>query len=193
MLKQISTLGCCGLDCGLCPRYYTEGSSKCPGCGGEGFETKHPSCSFITCCVKKKNLEVCAECGDFPCAKFDKETGAADSFVTHRRVIQNQRCIKQNGIANFIEQQKHRMSFLTKMLEGYDDGSCKSFFCLAATLLSVQSLNEALVKAEQEIKAKAVGKEDTKSKAKILKDILNAFAEEEKEELKLRKASGIGK
>lgn len=187
MLKQIPTLGCCGLDCGLCPRYYTEGSSKCPGCGGEGFETKHPSCSFITCCVKKKNLEVCGECGDFPCAKFEKETGATDSFVTHRRVMQNQNDIKQYGIDNFIEQQNQRMSFLTRMLEGYDDGSCKSFFCLAATLISLQNLNEALLKAEQEMKAKTIGKDDKKSRAKILKDILNTLASAENEELKLRK------
>gem|GEM_PF-3991072 len=23
----------CGLNCGLCPRYYTDGASRCPGCG----------------------------------------------------------------------------------------------------------------------------------------------------------------
>jgi hypothetical protein len=187
MLKKLSTFGCCGLDCGLCPRYYTEGTSKCPGCGGDDFEKKHPSCSFITCCVKKKNLEVCAECGDFPCAKFEKETGETDSFITHRRVLQNQSYIKQYGINAFVEQQNQRMSFLHTMLEGYDDGKCKSFFCLAATLLSLPSLNESLVKAEQEIKEKVIGQNDTKSKAKILKEILNTFASEENEELKLRK------
>ncbi|HEX3046252.1 MAG TPA: DUF3795 domain-containing protein [Bacillota bacterium] len=187
MLRKIPALGCCGLDCGLCPRYYTEGSSKCPGCGGADFETKHPSCSFITCCVKKKNLEVCAECADFPCVKFEKETGEADSFVTHRRVMQNQSFIKQYGVASFVEQQSQRMSLLGKMLDNYDDGNCKSFFCLAATLLSLQSLNGALVKVEEEIQAKAIGKDDTKSKAKIIKEILNTFAKEENEELKLRK------
>src|SRR4030043_2461389 len=68
--KEYPTIGVCGLDCGLCPRYYTQGTSRCPGCGGPDFFNKHPSCSFITCCVKKKNLEVCAECSDFPCSKF---------------------------------------------------------------------------------------------------------------------------
>jgi hypothetical protein len=24
------TIGCCGIDCGLCPRYYTDGPSRCP-------------------------------------------------------------------------------------------------------------------------------------------------------------------
>jgi hypothetical protein len=98
MSKKFYTLGCCGLDCGLCPRFYTEGSSKCPGCYGLDFENKHPSCSFITCCVKKNGLEVCGECSDFPCPKFDKETGENDSFITHRRVILNQNLIKESGI-----------------------------------------------------------------------------------------------
>jgi hypothetical protein len=70
LTKKYPTIGVCGLDCGLCPRYYTVGSSRCPGCGGPDFLNKHPSCSFITCCVKKKNHEVCAECSEFQCSKF---------------------------------------------------------------------------------------------------------------------------
>lgn len=187
MNKKIPTLGCCGLDCGLCPRFYTEGSSKYAGCCGVDFEKKHPSCSFITCCVKKKNLEVCAECGDFPCPKFDKETGETDSFITHRRVISNQNLIKESGIAAFIEQQNKRMRLLKTTLECYDDGRCKSFYCLATALLSLKSLNESLIKADQAIKKKSVGKEDLKGRAKILREILNQYASEEDEELKLRK------
>ena len=187
MSKKFDTLGCCGLDCGLCPRFYTEGSSKCPGCYGLDFENKHPSCSFITCCVKKKGLEVCGECSDFPCPKFDKETGETDSFITHRRVLLNQNSIKESGITFFIEQQNRRMSLLQTMLECYDDGSCKSFYCLATALLSLKSLNESLVKTDKEIKEKSVGKEDLKGRAKILREILNQCASEENVELKLRK------
>lgn len=187
MNKKLFTIGCCGLDCGLCPRFYTEGSSRCPGCCGVDFENKHPSCSFITCCTKKKNLEVCGECNDFPCIKFAKETGDRDSFLTHRRVIQNQNFIKDSGIGTFIEQQKKRMALLQTLLKYYVDGNCKSFFCLAATLLSLKSLNESLLKAEKEIQAMSVGKEELKVKAKIMRNILNQLAAEENEELKLRK------
>jgi hypothetical protein len=59
-IKAYPTLGCCGLDCGLCSRYYTVGTSRCPGCCGPEFFDKMPSCAYITCCVKKKGLEVCA-------------------------------------------------------------------------------------------------------------------------------------
>ena len=187
MLKKIPTLGCCGLDCGLCPRFYSEGTSRCPGCCGDDFENKHPSCSFITCCVKKNNLEVCAECVDFPCAKFAKETGETDSFVTHRRVMQNQYFIRRYGIPVFIQQQDERMCLLKHLLQCYDDGRSKSFFCLAVTLLTLKSLNEAIVKAEIKIGEKSIGKDDLKNKTKILKEILNQFAQEENEELRFRK------
>jgi hypothetical protein len=109
MNKKYYTLGCCGIDCGLCPRFYTSGSSKCPGCCGADFKEKHPSCSFVTCCFKKSNIEVCAECAKFPCEKFDNETGDADSFITHGRVMKNQKFIKENGIDIFIKQRvSHR-------------------------------------------------------------------------------------
>jgi len=73
------------------------------------------------------------------------------------------------------------------MLESFDDGRCKSFYCLATALLSLKSLNESLLKADKIIKEKSIGKEDFKSRAKILREILNQCASEENEELKLRK------
>jgi hypothetical protein len=134
-------------------------------------------------------LEVCAECIDFPCAKYKRETGETDSFISHRKVIYNQNFIKRYGIVKFAEQQSIRMSLLETMLEYYNDGNCKGFFCLAATLISLEGLNKALLIAEQEVKEQAIRKDDLKSKAKILKDILAQFADEENIELKLQKNS----
>ena len=171
-IRKHVTIACCGIDCGLCPRFYTAGSSHCPGCGGEGFEQKHPSCSFVTCCVKKRGLEVCAHCNEFPCGKFDKETGKRDSFVTHRRVMSNQRLIAEVGLDHFLEQQAERMAFLETALMRYDDGKIKSYFCLAAALLSIDSLQQALSLAE---------------KGECLRDALKRFAEAEGQELVLKK------
>ena len=67
------------------------------------------------------------------------------------------------------------------MLKYFDDGRSKSFYCIAATLLSIKSLEKAL---EQAKKAKT---EDIKIRAKRLREILDKFALEEKVELKLRK------
>lgn len=188
MSRKYPTVGVCGLDCGLCPRYYTVGSSRCPGCCGPEFFNKHPSCSFITCCVKKKNLEVCAECDEFPCPKFESEgENAFDSFVTHRKTVQNLNFIKENGMAKFIEQQKKRIVSLELMLKQFDEGRSKSFYCIAATLLSITDLEIALNKSEQKLKADMTKSEDIKTKAHILKNILNELASYKGIELKLKR------
>jgi hypothetical protein len=82
-IKKYDSIGCCGIDCGLCPRFYTKGDSACPGCGGLNFKEKHPSCGFLTCCGIKKGLEVCSDCDDYPCKRFESEINGYDSFVTH--------------------------------------------------------------------------------------------------------------
>ena len=171
-LRKYPTIGCCGIDCGLCPRCYTEGASRCPGCGGEGFEDKHPPCGYVTCCVKKHRLNVCAECAEFPCPRFDNETGEWDSFVLHRKVMPNQRLITEIGIDEYIKRQRERISFLETVLARYDDGRSKSFFCIAATLLSIESLKRALALVES---------------GEPLKGVLSRFAEAEGQELKLRR------
>jgi len=73
-LKKYETIAACGIDCGLCPRFYTKGNSACPGCGGLNFKEKHPSCGILTCCVIKNGFETCAECKDFPCSRFKTES-----------------------------------------------------------------------------------------------------------------------
>lgn len=187
-IKRYPTIGCCGLDCGLCPRYYTAGSSRCPGCCGVDFLKKHPGCGYITCCVKKKALEVCAECDEFPCSKFESWLvggGEYDSFLTHVKANDNMNFMKAHGVEKFIELQGRRIRLLEVMLKGYDDGRSKSFFCIAATLLPIEALETALKRVEEEIEAKALG--DVKTRSKILKELLNNFAFREGIELKLRK------
>lgn len=189
-IKRYPTLGCCGLDCGLCPRYYTFGSSRCPGCCGADFFNKHPSCSYITCCVKKKGLEVCAECDDFPCSKLKPLLESCieyDSFLTYKKVQYNLDFIKKYGIDKFIKQQDERIKFIEKMLENFNDGRSKSFFCIATALLSIEDLKIALDKTKQKIKEGEIGLKDVKNKAKILKKFLNEFATQKGIELKLRK------
>ena len=176
--KKYPTIGVCGLDCGLCPRYYTKGTSRCPGCAGLDFFNKHPSCSFITCCVKKKNLEVCAECSDFPCSKFKskeeyQQIKESSSYPSYKKVIPNLNFIKQHGIVKFIEQQKERIMLLETMIENFDDGRSRSFFCKTAALLDLTDLRSSLDKAIEKIKEDMIKQDDIKNKAKVLKSIFS--------------------
>jgi hypothetical protein len=165
-LKKFPTIGVCGLDCGLCPRYYTKGPSRCPGCGGPDFLNKHPSCSFITCCVRKKNLEVCGQCPDFPCSKFKTEKEyqrleESSSYPPYRAVMSNLNFIKEHGIKKFIDLQKKRMKLLEKMIDNFDDGRSRSFFCRAACLLDVKNLESSFNKAIGKIKTEIIESDDT--------------------------------
>lgn len=141
-MKCSYTIGCCGIDCGLCPRFHTNGVSTCPGCCGTNFTNKHPSCGFVTCCVHKKGLETCAECGEFPCPRFDKEASGYDSFVTHRKVFPNLESIRSNGMDSFLDVQKIRMDLLSHLLKNFDDGRSKSFYCLTCALFPIDMINE---------------------------------------------------
>jgi len=189
--KTYPIIGACGLDCGLCPRYYTAGVSRCPGCCGPGFVNKHPMCSVITCCVKKNNLEVCAECSEFPCSKF-KETGGyqaleTSSYPPYRKIMPNLNFIKEHGIKSFVEQLEKRIKLLETMIENFDDGRSRSFFCRATALLNLTGLESSLDRAAQKIKTDTIKPDDIKIKAKILKELLNETGVREGIELKSKK------
>ena len=176
--KKYPTIGVCGLDCGLCPRYYTEGPSKCPGCAGTNFFNKHPSCSFITCCVKNRNLEVCSECSDFPCAKFKSaneynQLKENSSYPSPKKILPNLYFIKEYGIKIFIEGQKKRIRLLEKMLCKFNDGRSRSFFCRAALFNDITALTNSIKKAEKIFKTNKIRQIDMKSKANILRKIIN--------------------
>jgi hypothetical protein len=184
IMKKYPTIGVCGLDCGLCPRYYTVGPSRCPGCSGPDFPNKHPSCSFITCGVKKKNLEACGECPDFPCPKFKSEeeyrhVKESPSYPPYRNVLPNLHAIKEHGIESFIQQQRKRIDLLEKMIKDFDDGRSRSYYCRSAALLDPADLETSLAAAGQRIKADHVPPNDRKTKTKILRGLLDELAAKE--------------
>ncbi len=181
IMKRYPTIGVCGLDCGLCPRYYTVGPSRCPGCAGPDFFSEHPSCSFITCCVKKRNLEACGECPGFPCSKFKSEEEyrqmkESSSYPPCRKILPNLNSIREHGIKAFVEQQRRRISLLEKMIADFDDGRSRSYYCRSAALLDLADLESSLRAAVRKVKADHVRPNDVKTKAGILRSILDDFA-----------------
>lgn len=179
-VKRCSTIGCCGIDCGLCPRFHTKGASACPGCCGEGFKEKHPSCGVVTCCSSKRGFETCADCGDFPCHRFKTESAGADSFVTHKKMFPNLDFIKSNGIELFVDQQQNRIDVLTDFLQKCDDGRSKGFYCISCALLPMDKLLDShryMVSIGDSV--------DTKEKSKMLKNYLQLIAKDLMVDLKL--------
>jgi hypothetical protein len=185
--KVIHIVGCCGLDCGLCPRFYTEGTSKCDGCGSE-YSYAAVGCTIYRCCVQANELETCAQCTEFPCSRItDAWDDEYDSFLTHRKMRANLTSIKDNGITGHVHTLETRMKLLRELLDAFNDGRSKSYYCLAATLLSITDLETSLMKAKQRFKTECIQVDDRKTRTKILKEFLNSHAENEGLELKLRK------
>ncbi len=194
-VKRYPEIGCCGIDCGLCPRYHTDGPSRCPGCSGPGFFEVMSGCGNITCCVTKKGLEVCGECDEFPCKRFESwldeaPSGVTDSFVTHRRTKPNLEFIRDAGLEPFVEQLRERMGLLETMLGGYNEGRSKSRYCLAAALLPIDGLRTALRDAEASVEAEGIPAGDLKARAKVLRGLLDELALREGVELKLGAKKG---
>jgi hypothetical protein len=180
-MKRYPTIGVCGLDCGLCPRYYTAGLSRCPGCAGPDFPSKHPSCSFITFCVKKRGLEVCGQCPEFPCPKFKsdeeyRQMKELSSYPPCRRILPNLNAIKGHGIQKFMKEQRKRIRLLERMIGDFDDGRSKSYYCRSAALLDPADLERSLAAAARQAKTDHVRPTDVKTKARILRALLDDLA-----------------
>ncbi len=186
-LKKYPIVGACGLNCSLCPRYHTEGTSRCPGCCGPGFWQKHPGCGFITCCVKRRNLETCAQCGDWVrCGKVARLLDSAkqhDSFISHRSLAANFAFIQENGIEEFTRLEMEKQKFLRHLIDNYDEGRSKSFYCTSCQLIPLGRLKKTLDDVEIKIT------EDTgiKEKAKIVRASISSLAGSLQIDLKLRK------
>ena len=73
------------------------------------------------------------------------------------------------------------------MLESFDDGRSKSFYCIATTLLPIVDLETSLENAEQKLKTDKISLDDTRTKSIVLREFLNESAFRNGVDLKLRK------
>ena len=177
-------IGVCGLSCRLCPMYHSGGESRCGGCKSESRMVV--GCSFITCAVKKKGIEFCWNCEENAiCEKWRKHREASkhyDSFVCYQRLEDNIQYILKNGIEEFEKEQIIRENLLKEMLQEYNEGRSKTFYCIASTVLEVKELENALQEAQKQSEGL-----DIKEKSKVLHQILNRIAEKKHYCLTLRK------
>ncbi|MDD2890397.1 MAG: DUF3795 domain-containing protein [bacterium] len=177
-------IGICGLSCRLCPSYHMETKSQCLGCKSENRMAV--GCPFITCAIKKKEIEFCWDCKESKiCAKWRKhrESGKTfDSFKCYQKLENDIAFIQKNGITEFEKLQKIREQILREMLEGFNEGRSKSYYCIVATVFEIEELKEALLKAKNNSKGLEI-----KEKSKLLHSILDKIAMQKKYYLKLRK------
>ncbi len=180
---QYPEVGICGLSCRLCPHYYIVGESRCGGCKSQG--RMQVGCPFITC-ARKKGIEFCWQCEEQEmCQKWAKhrETGKRhDSFVSYQALDDNIAFVKSQGIDAFVQEQMAKERLLRKMLAEFNDGRSKTYYCIAATVMSLEELRQALARALEQSSGA-----DIKARAAILHAILDAIAQTRGYHLKLRR------
>jgi len=179
--REYPQFSACGLNCGLCPRYHTNGSSRCPGCAGEGFSKVHPNCGVLSCC-QRKGLEYCFSCDDYPCGKYDG-ADLKDSFITHKNQLADIEKVKYIGIEAYKDGLNTKIGILEKLLRDYDDGRHKGAYCLSVNLFDIQEVNTVMNRIADEVDPQA----PIKTKSATAARLFQAMAEEKEIILKLRK------
>lgn len=167
--RKYPMFSACGLNCGLCPRYQMDGSSKCPGCSGKDFLSKHPKCGVLSCC-HRKGYEYCFECGDFPCPKYDG-ADQKDSFITHLRQFRDMDKAKALGIDAYKKELDEKTATLENLLTNYNDGRRKSFFCLAVNLLELQDVRRVMEQIAGETKRDYTAKDKADMAVRLFKNM----------------------
>ena len=178
-------IGICGLSCRLCPRYHMDTASRCHGCKTES--RMNAGCSFITCAIRKKSVEFCWYCPESrSCERWKRHREAGekvDSFKSYQKLEENIAFINQRGIDEFEKRQKSREQLLCEMLQKFNEGRSKSYYCVAATVLEIAELKKALATGKQ----RSYGL-DIKDKSRLLHAIIDDIARQKQYSLKLRKA-----
>lgn len=179
--RQYPLLSACGLNCGLCPRYYTDGPSKCPGCAVEEFFAKKLSCGVISCCGRH-GIEYCYQCDEYPCKRYDG-ADTYDSFITHRNMLKDFKKVKEIGLDAYQTELNEKVKILQYLLLNYNAGRQKSFFCLAVNLLELTDVKEVMAQIEEAAKPDSTIKE----KASVAVTLFKTMAEKRNITLKLNK------
>lgn len=139
----------CGLNCGLCPMKL---DGHCPDCGGgEGNQ----SCKIAKCSIRHGKIEYCNQCQEFPCDKYGK-ADEYDIFITHRNWKQDFEKMKEMGMEAYNSEQMQKLEIWKLLLEGYNDGRRKSFFCLAVNLLDLEDLKIVMEHLAEEKKLESL-------------------------------------
>ena len=174
----------CGLSCRLCSMYHTKTKSRCFGCKSE--VRMAVGCPFITCAIKRKGIEFCWECEENEsCENWRKHREAGtrfDSFKCYQKLEDNIAFIQKNGIKEFEKVQKIREKLLREILQNFNEGRSKSYYCIAVTILEIEELEKVLDKAKKESKGLEI-----KEKSKVLHSLIDTVAERKNYSLKLRK------
>ena len=106
-----------------------------------------------------------------------------DSFISYRPLPANLAFIREYGLEEFVRREAAKQKFLSYIIENYDDGRARGFYCLSLQLLPFDRLKETVAEAETEV-TQAAG---IKEKARLLRAAFSSLADSLQVDIRLRK------
>ncbi len=164
-------VGCCGIFCSLCTKYQSKAPSRCIGCR---IGKQHDWCSIYRCCENKKGFFTCIECNEYPCERYARRKWGTDYWS--RKAIENLDEIKKSGLDSWLKDQRERRVLVENLLDNYNEGRSMSFYCKVCILLPIEVINNAIEKAREKFLSDKIPDSDTKSRAKILRAIIQEMS-----------------
>ncbi len=188
-LEEKHLAACCGLYCGLCPRFQSKAPSRCLSCHlGE----QHSYCSVYRCCVTKRGHHTCGDCDDYPCERLLRVLGVEeglDSFISHKPALPNLERIREVGLLTYLEEQRERLLLVEHLLAHYNEGRSMTFYCAACALMPPDLIRQAIDELEGMLTSEQVDGSDlkAKAKAKAMRGIMRDLASQAGIDIKLRR------
>ena len=79
---ELCSIGFCGVNCADCPDYAC---GICHGCR-QTFWQDNDKCPPVACC-EKRDIELCGQCGEFPCGMMSEFYDESDSHRAARKLM----------------------------------------------------------------------------------------------------------
>ncbi|WP_347498056.1 DUF3795 domain-containing protein [Oscillibacter sp. PC13] len=107
------------------------------------------SCATARCSLEHGGVEYCVQCAEYPCGQY-KQEDAFDSLLTHRNRRRDLERIMAMGATGYQQELLEKRKILQWLLERWNDGRHKGFFCLAVNLLPLETVRSVAGKLERE-------------------------------------------
>ena len=94
----------------------------------------------------------------FPCEKYTKPN-TSDSFISYNNVntdLEKAKC----DIINYKSELNEKVEILRFLLDNFNDGKRKNFYCLAVNLLELEDLREIAAEIKDKISSMASSDKD---------------------------------
>jgi len=78
---------------------------------------------------------------------------------------------KSIGMDAYAAELNKKITLLEKLLESYNDGRRKSFFCTVVNLLDLQDINEVMKKLEDSVEQKVTRKEAAAEATRLFEEV----------------------